>query len=161
MEKTPRLPFRNVTWSFYGTDWQDRKEKLEPLQEVQPHSYRLVSTWESPEKLTRNQYIATLLDSMFVACPQGNNPETYRLYEALECGCIPLYVKGETDEIYLDWLQNELGLLPVSSWPEATELMKNFLREKELMEGYRNTLLVRWKSWKERLGLEVRKVWGL
>ena len=161
MEKTPRLPFRNVVWSFYGTAWQDRHLKLKPLQAISPHSLRLVDTWESPEKITRNQYVAILLDSFFVPCPPGNNTETFRLYEALECGCIPLYVKSDNDEAYVEWLQNEIGLLPVSNWDEAANLVLNFMKEKEVMESYRNTLLIRWKTWKERLGTQVRKIWGI
>ncbi len=161
VNKTPRLPFRNITWSFYGTAWQDRHLKLQPLQAVNPHSLKLVDSWESPDKITRNQYLTILLDSIFVPCPPGNNLETYRLYEALECGCIPLYVKTPGDELYVEWLQNEIGLLPVSSWTEAAALMQHFLKEKEVMEGYRNTLLLRWKMWKERLGTSIKKTWGL
>jgi hypothetical protein len=96
-----------------------------------------------------------------VPCPPGNNIETFRLYEALECGCIPLYVKSENDNTYVEWLQNEIGLLPVSNWDEAAQLMNTFMREKEVMESYRNALLVRWKTWKERLGTQVRKVFSL
>lgn len=161
VNKTPRLPFRNIAWSFYGTAWQDRHLKLQPLQAVQPHSLKLVDSWESPDKITRNQYIAILLDSIFVPCPQGNNTETYRLYEALECGCVPLYVKASGDEAYVEWLQNEIGLLPVSSWAEAAALLQHFMKEKEVLEGYRNTVLIRWKMWKERLGVSIRKMWGL
>ena len=161
VQKTPRLPFRNTVWSFYGTAWQDRHTKLQPLQDVKPHSLRLVDSWDSPEKITRNQYVATLLDTMFVPCPPGNNVETFRLYEALECGCIPLYVKSGSDDAYVEWLQNEIGLLPVSSWNEAAALVQHFLREKEVMEGYRNTVLIRWKMWKGKLSEQVRKIWGL
>ena len=161
IDKTPRLPFRNVVWSFYGTSWQDRHLKLKPLQDIQPHSLRLVDKWESTEKISRNQYVSILLDSMFVPCPQGNNPETFRLYEALECGCIPLYVKSNEDDTYIEWIQNEIGLLPVSSWDEARNLIQHFSSEKELMESYRNQLLIRWKTWKERLGIQVRSVWSL
>jgi hypothetical protein len=161
IDKTPRLPFRTIVWSFYGTAWQDRHLKLKPLQTIQPHSLKLVESWESPDKLTRNQYVASLLDSVFVPCPPGNNSETFRLYEALECGCVPLYVKTPGDEAYTEWLESEIGLLAVSGWPEAVTLVQTFLNEKEVLESYRNTLLIRWKSWKERLGTQVRKTWGL
>jgi GR25 family glycosyltransferase involved in LPS biosynthesis len=161
VDKTPRLPFRNTVWSFYGTAWQDRDTKLATLQDIKPHSLRLVDSWDSPEKITRNQYVATLLDTIFVPCPSGNNIETFRLYEALECGCIPLYVKTPGDELYVEWLQEEIGLLPVSGWSEAAALMMHFMKEKEVMESYRNTLLIRWKTWKERLGVCVRSTWKL
>lgn len=29
-------------------------------------------------------------DSIFAPCPAGNSPETIRLYDALELGCIPI-----------------------------------------------------------------------
>ena len=161
LNKTPRLPFRNNMWSFFGTNWKNRKDLLAPLLEIQPNNFRLVDTWESPDKLTRHQYIASLLDTIFVPCPPGNNVETFRLYEALECGCVPIYVKENGDEAYVDMLQTELGLLPVSNWNEAFILMVHFLREKELLENYRNSLLTRWKTWKERLGNDMRKTWAL
>jgi alpha(1,3/1,4) fucosyltransferase len=161
LNKTPRLPFRNTTWSFYGTGWQNRKEQLAPLTTINPHSLLLVDSWESPNKLTHNQYIARLLDSIFVPCPRGNNIETFRLYEALECGCIPIYVKNPGDELYVKTLQEELGLLPVSSWQEANLLIEHLLSEKLLMETYRNTLLTQWKVWKTKLGAQVRKIWDL
>jgi GR25 family glycosyltransferase involved in LPS biosynthesis len=160
LNKTPRLPFRNTMWSFYGTGWQDRKGQLEPLASLQPNSLLLVNSWESPQKLTRNQYIARLLDTVFVPCPRGNNVETFRLYEALECGCIPIYVKNQGDEAYLKTLQDELGLLPVRSWEEAKLLMEHLFKEKLLLEAYRNTLLTQWKVWKTKLSDQMKKVWA-
>lgn len=161
VNKTPRLPFRNSLWSFFGTAWQDRHAKLKPLEDIKPHSLKLVESWESPEKLTRNQYVASLLDSIFIPCPSGNNIETFRLYEALECGCIPLYVKTPGDDTYINWIQDEIGLLPISGWAEASVLMQHLLKEKEVMESYRNMVLNRWRIWKERLGTQVRKLWDL
>ena len=35
-------------------------------------------------------YSAIMEDSLFAPCPSGNNPETIRLYDALELGCIPI-----------------------------------------------------------------------
>jgi GR25 family glycosyltransferase involved in LPS biosynthesis len=158
--KTPRLPFRNTVWSFYGTGWYERKQQLAPLTAIEPHSLLLVDSWESNDKLSRNQYISRLLDTIFVPCPGGNNIETFRLYEALECGCIPLYVKTPGDDAYVKVLQDELGLLPVSSWSEAKVLVEHFMREKELMENYRTSLLLRWAQWKQKLGTNVRRLWG-
>ena len=161
LTKTPRLPFRNTIWSFYGTGWQDRSKLLEPLKSLQPNSLLLVDTWESKEKLSRNQYIARMLDTVFVPCPRGNNVETFRLYEALECGCVPIYVKTSGDDSYVKMLQEEIGLLPVSSWEEAANLMSHLWKEKILLETYRNTILTQWRVWKDKLGAQVRKVWDI
>jgi hypothetical protein len=40
-------------------------------------------------------YSAIMEDSIFAPCPAGNNPETIRLYDALELGCIPISLSHE------------------------------------------------------------------
>ena len=161
LNKTPRLPFRSTVWSFYGTGWQGREKLIEPLKSIEPHSLLLTDTWESKEKLTRNQYIARLLDTIFVPCPTGNNVETFRLYEALECGCVPLYVKTKGDEAYVQMLQEEIGLLPLRSWEEGKLLVEHFMTQKPLLEAYRNTVLTQWKAYKSKLSEKVKKIWDL
>lgn len=74
-------------------------------------------------------YSAIMEDSVFAPCPSGNNPETIRLYDALELGCIPISLSH-------DFLlsQDALALIgPVpfpilGSWadlPAFLEKMKN------------------------------------
>ena len=156
LNKTPRLPFRNTVWSFYGTGWKQRKQLLDPLQSIQPNTCLLVDSWESPDKINRNQYVARLLDTLFVPCPVGNNCETFRLYEALECGCIPIYVKSPGDDLYVKMLQEELGLLPVAYWDQARVLIEHLMKERVLLETYRNTLLTQWKGWKSKLREQLK-----
>ena len=33
-----------------------------------------------------------MLNSIFAPCPSGHNPECFRLFEAMEAGCIPVAV---------------------------------------------------------------------
>ena len=40
-----------------------------------------------------HEYLSIMADTIFVPCPAGNNPETFRHYEALELGSIPLIVR--------------------------------------------------------------------
>lgn len=40
-------------------------------------------------------YSAIMEDSIFAPCPAGNSPETIRLYDALELGCIPISLSQE------------------------------------------------------------------
>lgn len=156
-ERTPRLPFRNTLWSFYGTAWQGRGEKLAPLMTIEPHRCRFLSGWNSEEMVGREEYIGSLLDTIFVPCPGGQNPETYRLYEALECGCIPIVVReGEGESLYMKMLMENLQILPVSNWEEAATLMRQLYQEKNLLETYRQNLLVRYRIWKENLVKEVK-----
>ena len=160
-EKTPRLPFRNLRWSFLGTNWRNREEHLRPFHLIEPNHKLLVDTWESKDKIERQQYLSVLLDTYFVPCLPGNNTETFRVYEALECGCIPLYVKQGDKDTHADYLMNEIGIMPSSSWEEATKLMEHLLKNLSLLENYRTMILNRWVGLKKKLGASIQQVLGV
>jgi len=59
---------------------------------------------ERPSKrpLSRRAYLARLRKSVFALAPSGNNPETFRHWEALESGAIPVSVAPPRDRSYLE-----------------------------------------------------------
>ena len=153
---TPRLPFRSLTWSFFGTDWNNRRTLLEPLMQ-QKHEAQFFDNWNSPNAAPQEKYISTLLGTVFVPCPDGVNPETFRFYEALECGCLPIVVRTEKNVAWVDWVCENLQLLPLSNWSEAAKLMEHLMGNKELLEGYRNKVLSSWIRWREQLRTEMKE----
>ena len=156
--KTPKIPFRETLWSFVGTSWQGRIEKLQPLMSRTPNKPIFLNKWNGPDCLKKEEYVQLLLDSVFVPCPGGNNPETFRFYEALDCGCVPIVV---ADEYNLDWLETiseHLPLLPLRSWEEAANFIGDLWNKKEMLEAYRNKLLSAWMAWKAELSKEG-KAW--
>jgi hypothetical protein len=157
MMKTPRLPFRAHTWSFFGTSWNNREQKLQPLKKLQPHRLCLLDTWNGPNSIGREEYLSTLLDTIFVPCPGGQNAETYRFYEALECGCVPIIVHEENDSLFTKMIMANMEFLVVSNWEEASILMAQLMENKTLLENYRANLLIAWQRWKERLVIEFKK----
>ena len=114
--------------------------------------------WNDPAAAPKEEYVETLLDSIFVACPDGANPETFRFYEALDCGCIPLVVKTPKNAAWLDVVCENLQILPVNNWTDAANLMGHLLKNTHLLEGYRNKVLSSWTAWKKRL-IEETKNW--
>ena len=152
---TPRLPFRTLTWSFAGTDWNNRKALLEPLSRITPSIATFQPDWNHQSSVPQSQYISTLLDTVFVPCPEGMNPETFRFYEALECGCIPLIVRTEKNEDWIDWITEHIQVLPVDSWADAACLVEQLMGSKPMLEAYRGRVLTSWMDWKLRLRGEV------
>jgi hypothetical protein len=65
-----------------------------------------------------NAYFNVMLETIFAPCPGGNNPETFRHYEALEAGAIPLLIKiKRSDRDFLQTWEGYPG--PVfESWAE-------------------------------------------
>lgn len=161
LQQTPSLPFRELAWSFRGTGWQGRTEILGALQEVGPNLCEFYEDWKSTKQAGRQQYIGELLNSKFVACPGGMNPETFRFYEALEMGAIPLYVRTEGDDAYFQWIVENVKILAIQSWPEACAVVQYMLAHPESMDTYRTIVLSNWMKWKEQCSNEVYRVWNL
>ena len=148
---TPRLPFRENVWSFHGTAWKGRKEELAPLNEVGPYAAEFYEEWNSPRQLKKDAYSSMLLNTIFVPCPEGENPETFRFYEALECGCVPLLVRTQTNAKWIEWVTGKLKIIPMNSWGDAKEFVKYIMEHKEQLEGYRNAVLEAWVQWRQEV----------
>jgi hypothetical protein len=149
---TPKLPFRELVWSFHGTNWKGRKEALKPLCDLsQNHLADFYEQWLGTEALGKEQYISTLLNSVFVPCPEGVNGETFRFYEALECGCIPLIVRTASNSVWLDWVMENLQIIELPSWQAAATFMEHLLANKEQLEKYRDVILGSWVKWRDQL----------
>ena len=170
---TPRPPFRELVWSFVGTAWAGRREKLAPLAAI-PGESKLIfmDEWNSPTMLGREATLSILLNSWCVPCPAGNNIETFRLYEALEAGAMPILVKegglpsrasgargvtSESQEEYIAWLGQWLPLLSVTSWENAAQVIYTLKSKPEVYEQYRAQLLVAWEVMKADARKAVRE----
>lgn len=161
IERTPRLPFRGVKWSFFGTNWNKRSEKFAPIMNFEPHRRKLLEEWNSHETIGYEEYIGVLLDTIYVPCPGGNNPETYRFYEALECGCVPILVREAGDEMFVKMITDNLPILPTKSWDEASLLMRQLYDDKKLLESYRLNILNAWRLWKLKLCGDIKSAFNL
>ena len=73
------------------------------------------STNLSGTGLPDRNYVEVLGTSKFCICPEGNNWETFRIYESLDLGCVPVVSSGEVG--YKAWydmmgvvLEGEVGI---------------------------------------------------
>ena len=87
----------------------------------------------------------------FIPCPNGFfHPETYRIYEALECECIPIV---ENAFKYYDRLFPNNPFIKVDKWIEAKNLIKEW-NEKRVLEK-KNECKIWWKNYKNQLKEEL------
>jgi len=158
LKLTPHLPFRMQDWTFFGTDWNGRKDMMMPLVKGGfKNRCKFYQNWNDPDAIGREEYIGQMLDSIFVPCPDGMNPETYRLYETMECGAVPIIVKTEKNAAFVEWLTENVSILPLSSWEEAVKLMKHLMNEPKMLEVYREKMLSSWLAWREELKEKVEE----
>jgi len=92
-------------------------------------------------------------------CPSGQNVETFRFYEALEHGVIPIYVRSSEEELHFKFLAKNLPLVVLDSWDNVKQVIGVFLQKPELLQEYRSKLLSAWNDWKVELKKEIQAMW--
>jgi hypothetical protein len=157
---TPQPPFRELAWSFVGTGWQGRREKLEVFKQI-PFEHKLLfqDDWNSKDKLGRDEMLSLYLNSWCIPCPGGQNAETFRAYEALEAGAIPIFVKENGNDAYLAYISRWLPLLHCDSWLHAAQLIMTLKAKPEIYEQYRIQILTGWESMKKEVKRWVCQVY--
>lgn len=118
-----KITERKYKWSFCGQSLKrDRELMLRYLKNCQPNFvYRSDGAGHS-EMLSGEDYWKIMTQSIFIPCPLGNiNTDTYRLFEALESGAIPIILKSYASQPY-DYYKNLLGDHPIPTflhWKEV------------------------------------------
>ena len=99
-------------------------------------------------------YSAIMENSIFAPCPAGNSPETIRLYDALESGCIPICL----DHLFL---RSELALAAIGpvpfpilqSWDELpaflTKMKVTLQEQPQLISELQQECIRWWAAYKE------------
>ena len=137
---------RKYVWSFCGTDWNGRSGEMKVLTDIKPNRLEYYTEWNSPSQLNEEDYLELLSDTIFVPCPRGNNVETFRFYEALERGCIPVFT-----ELPATLEDSGIPFLTTRSWNDVKDLIEHLNKNKEQLLQYQATILGGWSDFKERL----------
>ena len=135
---------RELRWSFHGTDWFDRAKQLAEFTSFVPYRCNLQPHWNHPTKTRESVYLSQLGNSQFCPILKGQHAETFRFYEALEAGTLP--VTNITDEVWLDWIEKEMGLSSLYPWKDVRGVMASGVSEEIRVEVVR-----RWAAWKARV----------
>lgn len=107
------------------------------------------------EAMSIDEYNGALRDAAFVACPMGNaNIESFRVYEALEAGAVPI-VEARRGFDYFRLLLGPNPLPTVRSWSQAPALIAE-LHEDRTLGALQERTRSWWQGYKEQLRRSVR-----
>ena len=143
---------RSYLWDFAGAAGKgSRPDMIRALSAIGP-SFCLITDGPSPvESLGREAYQRILADSVFTPCPMGNvHLESFRLYEALECGSIPILEKRVT----LDYFTRLFGPHPIPtfvSWTKAATFMARLRNDSEGLRRLQAECVNWWSAYKGKL----------
>jgi hypothetical protein len=115
---------KKYKWTFTGTPHKSsRHDLLFQLSEIKP--FFCHKTQKFNEKIISVDDMSEVLSSTeFIPCPNGFfHPETYRLYEALECGGIPIV---ENAYKYYERLFPNNPFVKIDIWAEAKPIINGW-----------------------------------
>ncbi len=151
------LTERKFKWSFHGTTWFNRQNMIDVLRQVEPHSLHVKQRWED-QMTSKGDYLTDLMNSVVIPCPEGNNAESFRIYEALEAGAMPLLVDEGRNASFYQWLQAALPSIVITrSWEDGLRLFKMWSDDPQKFIERQHTLHNEWEIWKAHLRAIVKK----
>jgi hypothetical protein len=161
-DNLPPMPLasRPNVWSFAGDpNKTTRRAMLNAMQLIGGGDEHLTSGFNSSDSLSTNDYREMMNRSIFIPCPQGFiNLDSFRVYEALEAGCIPIVEQKPG----FDYFAELLGPYPFPSvfhWDEAVTLVKHLLQH-GLAEPMASSCQRWWRRYKislrDRIAVAIR-----
>eukprot|EP00668_Euglena_longa_P034668 GGOE01044502.1.p1 GENE.GGOE01044502.1~~GGOE01044502.1.p1 ORF type:complete len:447 (+),score=110.76 GGOE01044502.1:54-1394(+) len=111
--------------NFLGSLRSNRASVLNMLEQRGIRCFTNVNKWEGKGAKDPILYRFVLENSQFTLCPWGNNPETMRLYEALECGSIPLLQRWkDPEQDPLTGLGSDNPIPVFDAWTELPDFLE-------------------------------------
>lgn len=116
---------KSQDWFFAGQVTHDSRRKcVEALKDL-PDG-KLVGSEGFAQGLPYPEYIQNLCRSKIIPCPEGYaSPDSFRLYEALEAGCIPIV----RNKAFWTLMFGEVPFPVVNEWAELPDLI-NHLKDR-------------------------------
>jgi hypothetical protein len=142
---------RKYLWSFAGDAKKyTRTDMLRAMETLGSGHTHLTDGFGTADALPLEKYRALMDDTVVVPCPGGwSNLETFRVYEALEAGCIPIVERRPG----FDYFTQLLGPHPIPSvmtWREGAALAA-WLKDNDGLEALRDQCAQWWHMRKPQL----------
>jgi len=156
-----KLEDRQYTWSFAGSFpagcKQTRHAMIETLKQVPMYHIHQTGGMQATNNLSVAEYQNLLLNTLFVPCPTGwANLDSFRVYEALECGCIPIVEKVPLD--YFRKFYGDYPFLAVTTWDQAPALINDLMNSPEKLKEMQQACQNWWFARKEKVKKEFRDI---
>lgn len=154
-EKEVETGRRKYIWTFFGQIYSSRKIMINKLLTLEPNYKHQSKSFMSEDILQPQDTIKIYRESIFAPCPFGYiNPDTFRVMEVLEGGCIPIVSKFRSIDYY-KYVFGDHPFLVINNWNEAIEKMEEYLKDDELLIKKQNEIQTWYKSFKKNLKFDI------
>jgi len=115
---------RKYKWAFTGTPHKSsRHDLLFQFSNIMPFFSHKTEKFDG-KNISVDEMSDVLSSTEFIPCPYGFfHPDSYRVYEALECGCIPI-VESAYD--YYDRVFPNNPFIKINKWKDAKPILQEW-----------------------------------
>ena len=117
---------RDYKWCFFGTQHKSSRHDMNfQLEKIKPNFVNRIDKFADKKKSANVEEMEKVyFNTDFAPCPAGFfHPESYRIYEALQCGTIPIV---ESVYNYFDNIYPKNPFIKINKWKEAKEIIDNW-----------------------------------
>lgn len=147
---------RPYPWAFMGTLWASGSRTLAAslFLRALPAGF-FYGGRAFGRGLPLEEYRQRLLQSAFSLCPEGDRHlDTFRLYESLQAGCIPVLVDQRAMAASL---LGDVAPWPVfHTWPEALVWVQDLLQRPQRLDATQRAIASWWQRRREGLAIAMR-----
>ncbi len=150
---------RPYVWSFTGEIKASRADMADAFAGLQPNFMTSTASIYAGggKKLSKPEFDSVLDNTIFSPCPMGNAIlETWRLYESLELGCIPI-VETRASLDYFTYLFGPHPIPSFRSWRAARCYAERALADKSSLREKQLQVLSWWTDKKRDVRNQVRR----
>lgn len=148
---------KKYLWSFMGTiHGASRFDLIHQNQDIKPNFINITKNFGGDNTLNSDDYYNILNQCTFSLVPHGYlHPETYRLYESLECGSIPII---ENPYNFFDKFLKNHPFYSISVWSEAKEKIENLVKDQNKLNEVADKTQEWWVNYKKELKDNIIKI---
>jgi hypothetical protein len=149
---------RDLIWFFAGEVKNHRAKMIATLRHLTPNYIHLTKGWNSPSGLSIEEMQEYFGRAVFAPCPFGNiNPDSFRIMEALESGCIPVTVEFLGRD-YFQYVYGDHPFVVGKNWKDAAAMMRNILARPEVVAERQFRVKAWYADFKDRLSEDARSI---
>ena len=137
---------RSYPWAFMGTIWSSGSRNLAVSLFLHslPNGYYFGGS-QFAQGVPLNEYRSVLLNSVFSLAPEGDRHlDTFRLWESLCSGCLPLIVDHNNTSRYL--IPEDFPLPIFCDWHNALDYANFHLRNPQKLHSLQLEVISWWRT---------------
>lgn len=140
-------------WNFLGDpNKADRPQAIQAFLRIPNHKLHIVNNFFDPNKIGPKEYRHVLANSKFTLCPDGNvNIDTFRFWEAIEFGSIPVIVPRTNFPYFESLLNSDLPFPTFKNWEEAAQYVSLMIQDEVRLLLLQSQMQVWWSEYKADL----------